>query len=113
MPTTGPRRRKKLALRDDTITGYATIRQCREGNKIGSLFAETEELAETLVAALCANIEPGAAIAIDTPAGNTASTSLASRLGLKPSFGAARMYKGSAPKLPIQETFGITTMELG
>jgi hypothetical protein len=113
LPTTGPRRRKKLALRDDTITGYATIRQCREGNKIGSLFAETEELAETLVAALCANIEPGAAIAIDTPAGNTASTSLASRLGLKPSFGAARMYKGSAPKLPIQETFGITTMELG
>ena len=113
LPRAGTRRRTKLALRDGTITGYPTIRQCREGYKIGPLFAETEPVAASLVAALCADIEPGASIAIDTPAHNAAATALASRLGLKPSFGAARMYKGPAPKLPTQETFGITTMELG
>lgn len=112
-PPTGTRRRTKLALRDGTITGYATIRQCREGYKIGPLFAETEAMAETLAVALSADLDSGASIAIDTPARNTAATALALRLGLKPSFGAARMYNGSEPNLPVQETFGITTMELG
>ena len=113
LPPAGTRRRTKLALQDDTITGCATIRQCREGYKIGPLFAETEPVADALVAALCADIDPVAAMAIDTPARNAAATALALRLGLKPTFGAARMYKGPAPKLPTQETFGITTMELG
>ncbi len=113
LPPAGTRRRTKLALRDGTITGYATIRQCREGYKIGPLFAETEAVAETLAVAVSTEIAPGASIAIDTPARNTAGTALALRLGLKPSFGAARMYNGSEPNLPVQETFGITTMELG
>ena len=113
LPPTGNRRRTQLALRDGTITGYATIRQCREGYKIGPLFAESEDLAEALIVTLSADLDPGASIAFDTPARNTAATALALRLGLKPSFGAARMYNGPEPNLPLQETFGITAMELG
>ena len=70
-------------------------------------------MAEALVGTLSAEIDPGAAIAIDTQARKTAATTLALRLGLKPSFGAARMHNGPESKLPMQQTFGIITIGLG
>lgn len=113
LPKPQIRRRTKLILNDGAIAGYGAIRECREGYKIGPLFAESVAAAETLTAALCADIPATAPIAIDTPARNSAAVILATNLGLKPSFGAARMYKGHEPALPILETFGITSMELG
>jgi hypothetical protein len=113
LPSAETRRHTKVALNSGEIVGYGAIRQCREGYKIGPLFAETEATADALVKALCNDIPPAAPIAIDAPARNQAATALVARLGLKPSFGAPRMYKGPEPALPTQETFGITTMELG
>jgi hypothetical protein len=38
---------------------------------------------------------------------------LAERCQLQPAFETARMYRGPAPQLPLDRTFGITTFELG
>ncbi|MCP4274258.1 MAG: GNAT family N-acetyltransferase, partial [Gammaproteobacteria bacterium] len=41
----------------EQLTGYGVIRKCREGYKIGPLFADTPELAESLFTALRNRIE--------------------------------------------------------
>ena len=38
---------------------------------------------------------------------------LVQELGLTQCFETARMYKGPAPRLPLERIFGITTFELG
>lgn len=102
-----------LAYSDgDTIGGYGVIRACRQGHKIGPLFAETPEIAETLLGNLI--VEAGASeIFLDVPEPNTQAVALAKSLGLSPVFETARMYRGTDPDLPLTRMFGITTLELG
>ena len=50
---------------------------------------------------------------IDIPAPNDAAIEVVRRLGFRPSFETARMYRSKAPDLPMDQTFGITTLELG
>lgn len=107
------RTRLGLALIDDgTIAGYGVIRQCREGWKVGPLFADKEQDAEILFSALVttAGADP---VFLDPPEPNVAAVALAVRHGLAPVFETARMYKGPAPDLPLERTYGITTFELG
>lgn len=112
LPPAGGRRTALMAVNDGEIMGYGVIRQCRSGYKIGPLFAEDSGIASALFAELCATA-PGEEIALDTPQDNRAAVALAERAGLTPVFETARMYRGPAPDLPIQCTFGITTFELG
>ncbi|HIP77670.1 MAG TPA: GNAT family N-acetyltransferase, partial [Kiloniellaceae bacterium] len=44
---------------------------------------------------------------------NESAVGLAESYGMTPVFETARMYRGPAPKLPLERTFGITTFELG
>lgn len=99
-------------IKDGEVAGFGTIRACRDGYKIGPLFAETEGDADTLFQALAAKAD-GEQIFLDPPQTNGSAIALATRYGLEPSFETARMYKGAAPDLPIGRTFGITTFELG
>jgi hypothetical protein len=94
------------------VRGYATIRQCRTGYKIGPLFADDERIAERLFAALTGR-HRGQPIFIDIPEVNRPAMALAERNGLGPVFETARMYRGEMPQLPLERTFGITTLELG
>lgn len=94
------------------IRGYGVIRPCREGFKIGPLFAETEDEAEALFLSLAATAA-GAPLWIDSPEPNRAAIALAERYGLTPVFETARMYRGVAPVLPLGNIYGITTFELG
>lgn len=108
-----PESRSGLALvRDGAIAGYGVIRQCREGYKIGPLFADDAAGAEALFRGLgaCAS---GAPVYLDLPVTNTAAIALAEGHGLVPRFETARMYRGPTPELPVGRTFGITTFELG
>ena len=57
--------------------------------------------------------EAGAEVSPDTPQDNPAALALARRFNLQPAFETARMYRGTAPTLPLARTFGITTFELG
>ena len=100
-------------LQNGKLAGYGVLRACRNGCKIGPLFADNAELADALFIALQAQAPENAAIFLDTPETNPAAIELAQRHGMSASFETARMYTGSFPDLPMQRLFGITTFELG
>ncbi|PVB63570.1 GNAT family N-acetyltransferase [Labrenzia sp. 011] len=97
---------------DGQVKGYGVIRQCHDGFKIGPLFADTPEIADTLFRALAGQVK-GQAVILDTPEPNGAALLLAEKYELSPEFETFRMYRGPAPELPIDQTYGITTFELG
>ncbi len=95
------------------LRGYGVLRACRQGDKIGPLFADTPELAETLFNALCSTLPAGTAIFLDVPECNAAAVALALRHGMTQAFETARMYSGDAPDISLDRTYGITSYELG
>ncbi len=97
----------------EQLAGYGVIRKCREGYKIGPLFADTPELAESLFTALRNRIEGPAAFYFDVPETNSAAISIAEKYKMKPVFETARMYTISTPDIPLQKLFGVTSFELG
>jgi GNAT superfamily N-acetyltransferase len=100
------------AVDDGLLIGYGVIRPCREGFKIGPLFAETAEAAEGLFCALSTHAA-GKPIFLDVPENNPAALVLAARHDMFEVFGCARMYHGPAPELPWGNIYGVTTFELG
>ncbi|AFL49472.1 GNAT superfamily N-acetyltransferase [Sinorhizobium fredii] len=107
-----PTRRSVLLLRDGTIAGYGTIRACREGLKIGPLFADNETGADLIFRKLSAGAK-GQRIYLDIPEPNASARALCERYNMKPVFETARMYRGPAPDLPLSRIYGITMFELG
>lgn len=105
--------RESFALiRNAQVLGYGTIRACREGHKIGPLFADTETAADLIFRKLAGSVG-GGLIYLDIPEPNAAARALCDRYNLKPVFETARMYRGRAPELPLGQIYGITTFELG
>jgi len=105
--------RQGLALvRDGAVAGYGVVRACREGAKIGPLFADDEAGADLLFRGL-AGMAQGRNVYLDIPEPHVAAWSIGRRYGLAPSFETARMYRGPAPDLPLSRIYGITTFELG
>jgi hypothetical protein len=100
------------AIEDGHIRGLGAIRGCRDGFKIGPLYAEDEATADTLFRAL-AERAPGARVFLDVPEPNAAALRLAERYRLAPAFETARMYAGRTPQIPLHKLFGVTTFELG
>jgi ribosomal protein S18 acetylase RimI-like enzyme len=92
--------------------GLAVLRPCREGAKIGPLFAEDGVTARALFADLLAAAPPGP-VFLDLPEPNLDAIALATQAGMTPAFETARMYAGPAPDLPIGRIYGITSFELG
>ena len=109
---TPPGRRTVVYLVEDQIRGYGSLRACREGYKIGPLFADSDAIAGRLFAALTGKLR-GAPVYLDIPEPNAAAQALAERCGLRPVFETARMYRGPAPAELLDRIFGITTFELG
>ncbi|MES0808653.1 GNAT family N-acetyltransferase [Roseibium sp. SCPC15] len=105
-------RRGFVFVEDGEVKGYGVIRQCYEGYKIGPLFADTPEIADTLFRALAGPVK-GQYIMLDTPEPNAAALLLAEKYELSPEFETFRMYRGSVPDLPLDQMYGITTFELG
>lgn len=103
-------------MADGHLAGYGVVRRCREGWKIGPLFANGPAEAETLFLGLCGRVgEAGGAgpVVLDTPEVNPAAVALAERHGLTPVFETARMYAGPAPAIDTSRVFGVTSFELG
>jgi GNAT superfamily N-acetyltransferase len=96
----------------DNLTGMGVIRRCGSGFKIGPLFAEDDDVAEELFAALSHHAE-GQSVYLDVPENNPRALELARRHAMSEVFGCARMYHGDPLRLPTQNVFGITTFELG
>jgi GNAT superfamily N-acetyltransferase len=99
-------------LNGNDIAAMGVARPCRSGFKIGPLFADSAEVADTLFTALSAFAadEP---IFLDTPENNSDALALATRHDLTEVFGCARMYHGRAPALPWSNIYGVTSFELG
>jgi GNAT superfamily N-acetyltransferase len=100
------------AIEDGRVRGLGAIRQCREGMKIGPLFADDERIADDLFRALAAGAG-GGPIFLDVPEPNARAVRLAERYGLAPVFETARMYTGDPPEIDLPRIFGVTTFELG
>jgi hypothetical protein len=89
------------------------IRRCRQGHKVGPLFADDADGAEALFAAFC-NHALGEPVSLDIPEPNTAGVTSAQRLGMTPVFACVRMYLRGDPGLPLgRRIYGITTFEAG
>ena len=112
-PEPGAGRKTFVAFEGDDLSGYATIRKCIDGCKIGPLFARNRQSAEALFQACCADAGPAAAVTLDVPETNCQAMTMAKSAGLEPVFETARMYRGSAPDLPWPKIFGVTSFELG
>jgi GNAT superfamily N-acetyltransferase len=97
----------------DTIRGYGVIRPCREGFKIGPLFADTPDIAAVLYRDLASRAPEGSAVYLDVPEPNAEAMALAARDGMRRVFETARMYTGEPPRADIDRVFGVTTFELG
>jgi len=110
---TQPHARALAAVRDGRIAGYGVVRKCREGFKVGPLFADDASLAEALFQALAMYVPEGAVLYLDVPEPNSAAITLAERHGMSVVFETARMYTGLKPKLPLARLFGVMTFELG
>lgn len=93
------------------VSGFATIRRCREGFKIGPIIAPDTASALTLAAAAAAVFQAQKSI-IDVPADKTDFISRLKAIGFEKTFATARMYRGAAPSTgPGLQAIG--SMELG
>lgn len=108
-----PGHRSCAAYDGAALAGFGTIRECRDGYKIGPLVARDLAAARAVLADLVAGLPAGAEVFLDVPEPNVDAVVMAKGLGLAPVFETARMYRGPAPKLDLDKVFGVTSFELG
>ena len=100
-------------VRSGRVTGYGIIRRCRNGFKVGPLFADNEQIAGAILTGLSKHIPRGEPIFLDVPEVNPAAVRLVERCGMTKVFETARMYTGPLPEIDLEGMFGVTTFELG
>ncbi|WP_460156756.1 GNAT family N-acetyltransferase [Pseudomonas sp. S2_H10] len=98
--------------RDGRLSGYGVVRRCREGCKIGPLFADDARAANALYSRL-AQFALGGPLFLDAPQNNPAAMALVQQQAMTEVFGCARMYLGPPPAIAHERVFGVTTFELG
>lgn len=94
------------------IQGFAVVRPCREGYKIGPLFADRPEIAELLFQKMISFVQ-GQPVNLDIPTNNTQALALVKRHQMNQVFETARMYLKGEPKMDRAHVYGITSFELG
>jgi GNAT superfamily N-acetyltransferase len=95
------------------VAGYGVLRPCREGAKVGPLFADGPEVAEALLRGLLAAAGPGTEVFVDLPAVNAEADELRAGRAMEASFETARMYLNGRPPEDVRRVFGVTTFEFG
>lgn len=96
----------------DTLLGFAVMRKCQTGFKIGPLFAENEKVAESLYER-CLTEAIEEPVYLDIPLNNKAALSMVNKYKAGYVFECARMYYNIPPKTATAKVFGITSFELG
>lgn len=94
------------------VRGYAVVRRCIEGFKIGPLFAMDPTDARALLSA-CQGVSENEIVHLDIPATQTAFSDTLKRLGFERGFETARMYLGNPPLIDMSGVYAVTTLELG
>lgn len=99
------------AMRAGSIAGYGVARACRQGWKIGPLFADDDGIEQSLISAL-ASAAGDSEIHLDVPEPAGGMSAFVAAAGLTPGFVTTRMYKG--PVLPtLAVPLAVTSLELG
>jgi len=102
-----PPRVALLATRDGEVAGYAVVRPCRMGRKIGPLFAKDLKIALDLLGAIHGQVQ------IDVPMYQKALLAELEGRGFAGQFETARMYRGTPRPVSRDRVFGVTSLELG
>lgn len=105
------RTRRTVVMGAGAVRGFAVVRQCRSGVKIGPVVAPDVEAGLGLMRA-AAGVFPGDAVAVDLPSANRGLAARLADLGFVETFRTARMYRGQPP-VPGPGLQAIATMELG
>ncbi len=100
-------------MEDGALAGYGVMRRCRQGYKIGPLFADDADKAEAIFLFLASFAEEGKPVCLDVPEVNEQAVKMVERRRMKKVFETARMYTGPDPKVDLSKVFGVTTFELG
>ena len=100
-------------IAQDKARGYIVLRKCRNGYKIGPLFADSPEIAENLLFHTLYQLPAGTVFFIDIPEVNTDALRIIQKTGLQKVFETARMYTGAFPRLDMRKIYGVTSLELG
>lgn len=100
-------------MEDDEFCGYGVIRACRDGFKVGPLFADDPIIAECLFRSLSSYAGWGSPVFLDVPEVNGSAVELAEMHGMEKVFETARMYTREEPKLSLDRVYGVTSVELG
>ena len=107
----GEGRGSVVTLDGREVTGFAASRRTTAGQRIGPVFTAEPDLARLMILTLANGIE--GPVALDIPQPNRAAIELVDSLGMDRSFETTRMYRGLAPRPPLEQIFGITSLELG
>ncbi|GAA6190416.1 GNAT family N-acetyltransferase [Phaeobacter sp. NW0010-22] len=113
---TAPGHHARAVWDQGELRGYTVLRPCRDGYKIGPLFADDKEIARDLLAAVLDQVpanQRSQTVYLDTPDCNDSAMALAGELEMEPVFETARMYTGPAPDIDMTRIFGVTSFELG
>ena len=102
-----PPNRSFLHRTDGVVDAYGVVRPCRDGAKLGPLFADTVAVAIDIIDTLSGPLH------IDVPAAQTDWLAALSARGFSPGFQTTRMYRGPAPAMSLDRVFGVTSLELG
>lgn len=101
-----------VAMENGAVSGYAVLRRCQHGSKIGPIFAVDDEAAEELLST-CLQAAGGGEVHLDVPDHQVGLTETLRRRGFQPGFTTARMYRGGPPGLALAGVYAVTTLELG
>lgn len=92
--------------------GFAVMRKCLEGWKIGPLFSKDPATAKDLCETCLAHAM-NQSVFIDVPDDNPNAVALSKELPSKEVFGCTRMYFGPKPEIQTDWIYGISTLETG
>ena len=99
-------------LKKNVLVGYGVARPCHIGYKIGPFFADSVDIADSILSSLLSEIK-GELVQIDIPEPNINAIKLAHKYCLVESFGCARMYLGNINSEPLQNIYSVTSYEFG
>ena len=95
-----------------SISGYGLIRQAKQGYRIGPCYADSPEIADTLLRALLIQAN-GAPVSISMPENNPLTQRLVDDFGLVAGSRLQRMYSQSPLELPFARMVAITNFTFG
>lgn len=90
-----------------SVNGYAVLRPCQDGAKVGPLFAGTTAAAIGMLTALSGRVH------IDVPVVQTDWREALLTRGFTDGFRTQRMYRGTPPSIDLTCVFGVSSLELG